>query len=342
MSTIIAQCNLDYYNSFFEMMYNQYNSTVHIKLDENDKQNITYILNNINNSLKYNINIEETINLIEKIYPKQYIIGGKKRGKKMKGGSKVDIQIISAILSLILSICLIYQAYLEFNEMLTNLSLDKNDLKDAIISALDEVNASNEEITFLMYLFNSFNLFACNLATKRLIDAQFMIQDILKNTLTTSYETITNTCGTGMDIANWISPTTFNECISKTLVLVRDNEISKMQFNMNLIMTQIDKNKNDVYQLTFYGMRLGYGAIAYLTYRMTQKTIENKESSKINLINNDEEPLLVKYEDDMSDEENEQKGGKRMTKKRKNKKTKNKKTKSRKTKSRKTKSRKTK
>ena len=304
MSLNIANCNLEYYNSFFNTLYNQYNFPSHIKLDETDRGNLKNILNNINNYLKYKVDVNLTINVVEKLYPTKYI-GGRKKQIKIKGGSKIDYNLLLAIVSLVISIVIIYNGYLEFNEMLNKLNLDKSELQDEIKTAFQ--SNKDEEITFLVYLFNSFKSFACNLASKKLIDAQNILKDILENTATTSYETIMNTCGGATDISNWIAPTSYNTCVSNVLTSLRDKNINDMKFNMDLVMTQLEKNRDNVYNLTSYGARLGYSSVTYLTYRYLNRKVIVNSNQAIEDKHENEKPLMITND--------ETKGGKTRTKK---------------------------
>jgi hypothetical protein len=286
MSFCVTMNNFDEVMSYLFEHYQRNETAI---LDTNEIEllnNVSEKINSLFTSQGIQFNKEGFKTHVERLYPKNIMFGGNDEildytnvpRKKMV----FSIYDFIAILGLIASIYIIYLSFVQFNEMICNItgnsvielpSIVKDKLSESIKSL------SGEELSYLSYMYKIFINFSNNIVSQQ----QKQISKLIHTTLTTAIPDITDrinsqclTSETGWTgffesaTRSIISPTATTNCITRMTEILMHRFLNDQNEKINTLLTGLNTRTTQIQDLVFYGTKLGYASMAYLTYRIPQ------------------------------------------------------------------------
>ena len=279
-------------NNFDEVisyLFDHYQRNETAILDTNEIEllnNVSEKTESIFTSYGIQFNKEGFKTLVERLYPKNIMFGGDDEildytntpRKKMM----FSIYDFVAILGLIASIYIIYLSFIQFNEMSCNItgnsiielpSVVKDQLSESIKSL------SGEELSYLSYMYKIFINFSNNIVSQQQKQISKLIHTTLNAAIPDFTDRINSQCLTNE--TGWtgffesttrsiISPTATTNCITRMTEILMHRFLNDQNEQINTLLTGLNTRTTQIQDLVFYGTKLGYASMGYLTYRIPQ------------------------------------------------------------------------
>lgn len=279
---------------------NNFDQVISYLLDHYQKNKIAMLdtneielLNNVSDKIEsiftsqgMQFNKEGFKTLVERLYPKNIMFGGDDEildyTNTPRKKTVFSIYDFVAILGLISSIYIIYLSFVQFNQMSCNITGNSiielpSIVKDQLSESIKKL--SGEELSYLSYMYKIFINFSNNIISQQ----QKQISKLIHTTLSAAIPDITDRVNSQCltNETGWtgffesatrsiISPTATTSCVTRMTELLMHRFFYDQNEKINILLTELNTKTIQIQDLVFYGTKLGYASLAYLTYRIPQ------------------------------------------------------------------------